>query len=157
MNSSIINLYYQLICKQTNWRFAAIDSIVITICTKTDTGIYYYNKTAHRQIIVRGVQDQLKKAMLLFPLNTLNYLHIRFYMRNGNVEHACLLHIHGTDISYIFKSFFNLNGLRDFPQSYATKCLPKHPETPSPMTRCRHFLWSLCMCVCCTQGKSNPT
>ena len=67
MNSSIINLYSQLLCQKTNGRCAAVDSGVITMSTRTDTGRYYYNETADRPITVRGVLIYSKKKWSWLP------------------------------------------------------------------------------------------
>ena len=61
---------------------AAVDSSVITMCIRTDTGKYYYNEAAHRYITVRGVPDLLDKEMVLVPLYIPNHLEIAFYIPN---------------------------------------------------------------------------
>ena len=53
--------------------------------------------------------------MVLVLLYTLNYWQIAFYMRKGDVEHDCPLHIDGTNISHIVKSFYQSECARRFP------------------------------------------
>ena len=72
----------------------------------TDTEKYYYNKSADKHITVRGVPDLLEKETVLVPLYTSNHRQVAFYMRNGDVEHACPLHMDRTDNSHIVKSIF---------------------------------------------------
>ena len=85
------------------------------MCTRPDTSQYYYNEYAHKHITVRGVSDLLDNEMVLLPLYTPIYWQIAFYMRNGNEEHACPLHIDGAHFSHIVKSFFQLEWARSIP------------------------------------------